>query len=142
MFDLKKQSIGFYCMLVTIVLTVAGLVSYLSNCGTTYFSNFGKNPVVLGGMIVALLLEIALVVLAQKGQKNYLDIIPVAISVLLIWAAITFINSRINGIASIMTFENNASNMADLSNAITAMVICVIAAVVSMVSAFFDIVKE
>lgn len=57
-------------------------------------------------------------------------------------AALTLVNSRINGVAAIMTFENNAQNMADLQSAIIAIAALVIAAVLAAFTAFFDVKKE
>lgn len=53
-----------------------------------------------------------------------------------------FVNVRVNGIAAVMTFENNARNMADLTSAIVGIAGCLVAAIVSIVSAFFDVSKE
>ena len=40
---LKKQSVGFYFIILTVILAVAGTIAYLINCGTDYFSNLGIN---------------------------------------------------------------------------------------------------
>ena len=53
-----------------------------------------------------------------------------------------FAATRINGIAAIMTFENNAQNMADMQSAIRGMVVLAIAVAVSWLAAFFDVTSE
>ena len=139
---LKKQSVGFYFSVLTVILSLAGLAMYLKNASTNYFSNLGKDPVILACLLVAALAQLVLILLSQKGTKKWMDILPVATSVLLMLGAVLFASSRVNGIASIMTFENNAQTMADLSSAISGIVLCLVAGVVSIIASFFDIVKE
>lgn len=67
---------------------------------------------------------------------------PVVSGVLLVTGLALFIQSRVNGIAAIMTFTNNAQNMADLSSAIVGMVALAIAMLLNMVSAFFAVRKD
>lgn len=139
---LKKQSAGFYFSAIVLVLTLAGLTMYLKNSATDYFSNLGKDPVILGCLIAAAVAELLWIVLSQKGTKKWMDLLPVAVSVLLFLGGVLFAGSRVNGIASIMTFENNAQTMADLSSAISGIALCLISGVVSIVASFFDITKE
>lgn len=139
----RKIGIGFILTVLTIIVTAVSLFLYLQNCKTNYFSNMGVNEVVAGCLAAAAILEAFMLVLSMKqGEKAYLDVIPVACGVLTAIASIQFIGSRIAGAASIMTFESNAENMADLNNAIVAMVCCVIALLLVMVSSFFKVVKD
>lgn len=139
----RKIGIGFIMTVLTMIVTAVSLFLYLQNCKTNYFSNMGVNKAVAGCLVAAAVLEALMLVLSMKqGEKAYLDVIPVACGVLTAIAAIQFIGSRIAGAASIMTFESNAENMADLNNAIVAMVCCVIALLLVMVSSFFKVVKE
>ena len=113
------------------------------NCKTNYFINLGVNPVVMGCLIVAILLQCLYGgVATRQGHALWSDMLAVISPVLLIVAAITLAGSRINGIAAIMTFENSAQNMADLASAIVGIAACLIAAVVGIVASFFDTVKE
>lgn len=139
---LKKQSAGFYLTAITVLLAAAGLFMYLKNTATDYFGNLGKDPLILGCLLAAIAAELVLLAAAQCGQKQWLDVLPVAASVLLMLGSIWFVSSRVNGIASIMTFENNAHTMADLSSAITGMGLCLAAGITSIIASFFDIVKE
>lgn len=139
---LKKQSIGFYVSAIVLILSLGGLAMYLKNSATSYFSNLGKDPVILACLIAAAVAELLFIVLSQKGLKKWMDILPVMVSVLLMLGAVLFASSRVNGIASIMTFENNAQTMADLSSAVTGIALCLIAGIVSIFASFFDIVKE
>lgn len=139
---LKKQSVGFYATALAVLLAAAGLGMYLKNCATDYFRNLGKDPLILGCLVLAIAAQLVLLAAAQRGQKLWMDFLPIAASVLLMLGAIWFVSSRVNGIASIMTFENNANTMADLSSAIAGMALCLAAGIVSIIASFFDITKE
>lgn len=139
---IKKQSIGFYFAAATIVLAAAGLAMYFKNCSTDYFSNLGKDPMIIAAFLAAIVAELILAAAEQKGRKIWMDLLPIVSSVLLMLGTIWFLSSRVNGIASIMTFENNANTMADLSSAIVGIALCLIAGIVSIIASFFDIVKE
>lgn len=129
--------------MITILVTAAGLFLYMQNCKTNYFSKMGVDQTVVICLAASLVLEILMAALSMKmGAKPVLDIVPVACGVMTAFAAIQFIGSRIAGAASIMTFENNAENMADLNGAIRAMIVCVIALVCVMITSFFKMVKE
>ena len=78
----------------------------------------------------------------KMGAKPVLDIIPVACGVLTAYALIAFVGSRIAAIGSIMTFENNAQNMADLKGAIIGMIVCAVALIFTIISSFFKVVKD
>lgn len=143
MTDKRKAGAGLILNIITIVVTAAGLFLYLQNCKTGYFGNMGVDTKVAAGLGVSLVLEILMIVLSMAmGAKPFLDVIPVICGVLTALAAIEFIGSRIAGAASIMTFENNAQNMADLKGAIIAMVVCVAALLCVMITSFFKVVKE
>ncbi len=139
----KKIGVGTFTTVITAVVTIVALIMYIMNCNTNYFSNIGISGTVVACMVIALVLELFMVVLSLiMGEKPILDIMPVASGIFTAVAAIQFIGSRIAGIASIMTFENNAENMADLENAIVAMVVSVIALVFAMATSFFRVASE
>lgn len=139
---MKKLTGGFYLTILSAIAAIVGLTSYLVNCGTDYFMNLGVSPVVAGCVGAAIVIQIVYVIAAQKGQKPWMDILPVVSSVLLVVAVVMFLSVRVNGIASIMTFENNAQTMSDLTSAIVGIACCLAAAVVSIISSFFDIRKD
>ncbi len=139
----KKIGIGFIFTVITIVVLAISLVLYLKNCSTNYFANMGINGTVVACLVIGIVLELAVLVLSMaQGSKIYIDVLPVITGVLTAVAAINLIGSRIAGAASIMTFENNASNMADLEGAIVAMAFCVVALICVIVTSFFRVVKE
>lgn len=137
-----KKSAGFFMTIISAAAAVVGAVAYFMNCRTNYFINLGVSPVVLGCALAAIVLQVVYILATQKGQALWTDLLAVIPPVLLIAATINLAGSRISGIASIMTFENNAQNMADLTSAIVGIAACLIAAIVGIAAAFFDTVKE
>jgi hypothetical protein len=143
MSEKKKIGAGFVLTVITIVVLAVSLVLYLNNCKTNYFANMGVSATVVACLVITIILELAVLLLSMaQGSKFYIDLLPVISGVLTAIAAIQFIGSRIAGAASIMTFENNAENMADLNGAIVAMVFCVVALICVIVSSFFRVVKN
>lgn len=139
---IKKQSIGFYLNIVVIMVAIIGLIMYLQNCKTAYFSNLGVNHFVVICFLIAIGLEIIFIAGYEViGRKILFDICPVLTGVFLTIGTLLFISSRVNGIAAIMTFTNNASTMADLKHTVISFVCCVLGMIVTMVASFFKIVK-
>ena len=128
MTEKKKMGAGLVLSVITVLVTVAGLVLYMMNCKTNYFvKTTGTDNTIVACLAVAAILEIVMIIVSVKmGAKPVLDIIPVACGVLTAYALIAFVGSRIAAIGSIMTFENNAQNMADLKGAIIGMIVCIL----------------
>ena len=143
MAEKKKVGAGLVLSVITALVTVLGLVLYMINCKTNYFINSGVNNAVVACLAVAAILEIVMIVASVKmGAKPVLDIIPVVCGVLTAYALIQFLGSRIAAIGSIMTFENNAQNMADLKGALIGMIVCAVAMICTIISSFFKVVKD
>ncbi len=139
----KKAAPGAVLMILTAAAALAALVLYIQNCKTNYFMNLGTDQSIVVCLAVCASAEILMVILsAVLGAKPYLDILPVIAGVCAATATVRFIGSRIAGAASIMTFENNAENMADLNAAIVAMAVCAAAMFCVMISSFFKAVKD
>ncbi len=140
---LKKQSAGCYLLVLTAILSAASVVFYLINCNTSYFSNLGVNPGIVICLILAALLELAMVIGINKvGAQKYFDLVPVICAALLMVAFVLFISVRVNSIATIMSFERNDQTMADLSSAIVGMVLCLAAVICNLVGSFFKTIRE
>lgn len=139
---MKKQSMGWILSVITVLAAVVGLAGYLINCNTRYFVNLGIDPVVVAAVALGLAAEVAYVLVNRKGTKVWADILAVAVPVLLMVGTLLFVNSRVNSIAAVMTFENNAQNMADLTSCIVGILGCLVAAIVSIVGAFHDVTGE
>lgn len=137
-----KKSAGFFMTILSAAIAAVGTVAYFMNCKTNYFINLGVSPVVIGCAAAAIVLQVVYLAATQKGHHLWSDALAVLPPVLLIVATITLAGSRIAGIAAIMTFENNAQNMADLTSAIVGIAACLIAAIVGIAASFFDTVKE
>ena len=137
-----KKSAGFFMTIISAAAAVVGAVAYFVNCRTNYFVNLGLNPVVMGCAVAAILCQVVYLVVTRNGHALWSDILTVAAPALLMVAAITLVGARVTGIAAIMTFENNAQNMADLSSAIVGIAGCLIGSVAGIAASFFDTVKE
>ena len=48
---IKKQAAGFYLTLLAMILGTAGVVFYVINCNTAYFSNLGISWGVVGCLV-------------------------------------------------------------------------------------------
>ena len=138
---MKRALFGSIMTVITIVVAVVGLANYIMNSNTTYFSGLGKAPLVIGGAALGIAALVLWLVLGEP-KASWKDILPMLAPVCLIVAALNLVNSRINGVAAIMTFENNAQNMADLQSAIVAIAALIAAAVLAVFTAFFDVKKE
>ena len=137
MSSLKKQGAGTYLTVLTTIASVVGFAFY----GTNYFKSQGTNPVVTACAVVAILAQILYLGLAQKNTIAA-DILPVVSGVTLTVALANFVAARVNGIAAIMTFTNNAQNMKDLSSAVVAIAALAIAMILNMIAAFFAVTKD
>jgi len=138
----RKISAGLFLTALSAIAALVGLIAYVLNCGTAYFSKLGINPAIVVCIAVAVLFQVVMIVVGMRGQPVWADILPVAATVLLMLGAIFFLSGRVNGIAAVMTFENNASNMADLTSAIVGIAASFIAGIVSIIAAFFDITTD
>ena len=138
---MKQNGIGFYTTGLSFVSGVVALVFYMINAKTDYFANLGVSPVVVGCTVVAVVAQLVLLVLSKQEQPIWMDLAAVAAPVLLMVAFINLTGSRVNGIASIMTFENNAQTMSDLTSAIVSMAALLIACLIGIVSSYFNIRK-
>lgn len=138
---MKNNGIGFYATGLSFVAGIVALVFYMINTGTNYFANLGVNPVVVGCAAVALVAQLVVLILSKQPQPAWLDLVAVVAPVLLMVAFVTLIGARVNGIASIMTFENNAQTMSDLSSAIVSLAAFLIAWLVGVISTYLNIRK-
>lgn len=140
---LNKQAAGFYCAALSALLAIVGLIFYLVNCKTDYFMNVGVSPVVVGCAVVAIAAEALLLLACQKaGESRALDLLAVAPAVLLMVAFVTLVGSRVASIATIMTFENNAQTMADLSSALVGIVCLLLAMLTGIIASFCKVAKN
>lgn len=138
---MKNNGIGFYATGLSFVAGLVALVFYIINTNTSYFTNLGVSPVVVGCAVVALVAQLVLLLLSKQPQPAWLDLVAVAAPVLLMVAFVSLTGTRVNGIAAIMTFENNAQTMSDLSSAIVSMAAFFIAWLIGVISSYLNIRK-
>ena len=130
---IKKQAAGFYLMLLALILGTAGIVFYVINCNTAYFSNLGISWGVVGLFVAGQ---------EKSPEMPVLDILPILAGVLLMAGFVFFVRLRVNSIATILSFERNAQTMADLSSAIIGMGCTLAAVIMTIISSFFRTVRE
>lgn len=138
----KKLSIGAYLTCASAVLALIGLIAYLVNTGTDYYAKMGVDSAVVGCLVAVVVATVLRFAVGMKGNPLWADILPVCTVVLAVVAMVMLLNARVNNLAAVFTFENSAANMADTTSCIVAIACCVLAVIVSMISAFFDITKE
>ena len=126
---IKKQAAGFYLMLLALILGTAGIVFYVINCNTAYFSNLGISWGVVGCLVAGVVLEILFVAGQEKSpEMPVLDILPILAGVLLMAGFVFFVRLRVT--------------MADLSSAIIGMGCTLAAVIMTIISSFFRTVRE
>ena len=131
----NKKGAGLILSLLTAVAGAVGLGFCIVNAGTDSFRKIGTSPVVIGCAILALVLRVVL----DKKLTIAADAMSVVAGITLVVAAVQFISPRVNTIASIMTFTNNAQTMADLSSAIYGTAALLIAVVLNIIAAFTNV---
>ncbi len=140
---MKKQSVGFYLGILTVIISAIAAGLYMGNCNTSYFKSLGVNSTVTLCLVAGLICEAVFICGNEiKGDLMVLDLFAVASAVFLAVGTVTFVSTRVNGLAAIMTFNNNASTMADFKNTIVAFAFCAAAILLSIVTSFFKVVNE
>lgn len=137
----NKKGAGFILTLLTAIAGVVGLVFCMVNANTDSFRKIGTSPVVIACAVIAIAALVLRIVLDGK-QHMAADVMSVIVGITLVVAAAQFISPRVNTIASIITFTNNAQTMADLSSAIYGTAALLIAVVLNIIAAFTQVTKE
>lgn len=137
----NKKGAGFILTLLTAIVGVVGLVFTLVNANTDSFRKIGTSPVVIVCAVVAIAALVLRIVLDGK-QTLAADAMSVIAGVGFAVAMAQFISPRVNQIASIISFTNNAQTMADLSSCIYGTAALLIAVVLNIIAAFTNVTKE
>lgn len=154
---IKKQSAGSFVTLLTLILTIASVITYYVNIGGEgYFQNASVSPAILWTFVAAVLLT-AVLVLAQFQLNAKLEMILTLVSdlmrivtpVCLIASAMMLAAARVEGFAFIY-FSNEevlqevqtAANMSSAHGAIANIVILAVTALVGIAAAFFNLKKK
>ena len=96
---MKRALFGSIMTVITIVAAVIGLINYITNANTTYFSGLGKDPVVIGCTVIGIA-ALALWLVLGEPKASWKDILPAIAPACLIVAALTLVNSRIKSMES------------------------------------------
>ena len=140
---MKKLSAGAYLSCVVVILAVVGVIAYVVNTGTNYYAKMGVDATVIVCLIAAAVLIAARIVVGLiAGNPMWSGILPVAGSVFAVVGFMYLVNARVNNLAAVFTYENNAANMADTTSCIIAIACALITVILSIVAAFFDVTKE
>jgi hypothetical protein len=135
----KKYSAGAVIACIAGVLALVGAIAYLINAKTNYYAKMGVDTTIVVCLCAAAVLSAVRLFLSKPG---FADILPVAASVLATAGLMFLVNARVNNLAAVFTFENNAANMADTTSCIVAIAASALAVILTVVSAFSDTVKE
>ena len=137
-----KNSI-FYVF--AIILMAAATILYFINCNTQFYKSSGidRNVIILtaAALCIEAVVWLAGKKIAEKIGEGIANLIPMVPSILLMYVFMSVLNSRIYSIATILTFENNAKNVADLKIAVAAM-ICYFVAMILAVCAQCKMLKK
>lgn len=148
---IKKQGIGFYASIATIILLIVCLSLTVSNGNAEYYGDIGKLGGVIAMLIIAIVLTVATGVVSQfsfaenKIVRIAIDVARAAIALLIIVAGISFAGARIESFGYI--YGSNLEMGNDLAftagnQAITTIIIHVVTWVVAMAAAFFAITRN
>ena len=138
----KKFSAGAVVACIAGILAVVGLIAYLINTKTNYYAKSGVDSSVVICLIAAAACSLLRLFLGRNGKPAWTDLLPVAAAVLATMAFMFLLNARVNNLAAVFTFENNAANMADTTSCFVAIGACLLGMIFAIVSAFSDTAKE
>jgi hypothetical protein len=137
---LRKQSIGSFLSIITIILSLIGMAIYISNGNSNYYHDFNSRVVILS--VVAMAIEVVLMVMVRAvGEKQWLDVIYIAVPVLLAVAMITFLSSRIESAGIILGSSLEQGNMEAiraLTQAFIGIGVYLLAIIACMTGSFFS----
>lgn len=107
---MKKQGLGTVFSVLAVVLALAGIVIYWMNTHGGYYSDF--TPSIIGYAAAGIVVLIGLKVLAEvKGERQWMDILYILASVLLAWAAVSFLGDRVESAAVILGSDLEEGNV-------------------------------
>lgn len=144
---MKRQAFGFYVTILAAVAAIVGLVFYFINSHTATFGNIALNRLTIAGSVVAIVLMVVRVALEQPKLTNPVsstvaDICCVITSVLLMCSTAVFICDRVNTVASVISFAQNAQSTADLQSIIVGVAAMAAATVLSIIASYFGMCRK
>jgi hypothetical protein len=144
---MKKQAFGFYITVLAIIAAIVGLAYYFINSHTVTFGNIALNQLTIVGSIVAIVLMVARVAMEQVKPGNPVvsivsDVCCVITSVLLMCSTAVFICDRVNTVASVISFAQNAQSTADLQSVIVGVAAMAVATVLSIIASYLAVRRD
>ena len=132
---MKKNASGFILGVITLVLAAVGLIFMLVNRGNAYYSKYGTSTMAMGFAIAAVACALLYLLLNKNDVLG--DLLVIATPVTAIVAFMYYLNDRVAGIASAMTFEASVAGASDGTvTCIVALAGLVLAAIFGIISAF------
>lgn len=120
--------------------TLLGLILYIVNCDSIYFKKFGVNSKIIVFIVLALVVEIALLTInfiKENKLKNILsDVISIIIPIFIIIAIAYLLDARIYYVATILTYEKTNQNVSDLLPVLISIGSLLISFILSLILSF------
>ena len=120
--------------------TLLGLILYIVNCDSIYFKKFGVNSKIIVFMVLALVVEIALLTInfiKENKLKNILsDVMSIIIPIFIIIAIAYLLDARIYYAATILTYEKTNQNVSDLLPVLISIGSLLISFILSLILSF------
>ncbi len=138
---IKKQSIGFYVVALSILMELLGLVFYLVNSNTAYYKK--SSTISFGFIALAVIFIVISVIYILSsngiGLKKYFEWLPVVNGIVCMLAFMNFLSLRVYSFTTIITFEKSEQNMSDMKLAIIGIVFCLAAVFLHMIGSFLSV---
>lgn len=143
---LKKQGVGFYIGAVVALFALISLILYFVNCNADYYVNDGIDGAVVRLTAAAFVAQVAYLISMQFLKngliRRLLFILQIAVIFCITVAFMLLFGERLLSITSIMTFDKNDYNLADMATTIRAMIFYVLTALLSVIGAGFAVRKD
>lgn len=137
---MKKTTKSLIWNIIILAFTLFGLILYIANCNSIYFKKFGVNTSIIVFIVLALIVEIALLIIAFIKENKFKNILSDAMSIIIpifvILAVAYLLDARIYYAATILTYEKTNQNVQDLIPALVSLGSLLTSFILSIVFSF------
>lgn len=137
---MKKATKSLIWNIIILAFTLFGLILYIANCNSIYFKKFGVNTSIILFIVLALVVEIALLIIAFIKENKFKNILSDAMSIIIpifvILAVAYLLDARIYYAATILTYEKTNQNVQDLIPALVSLGSLLTSFILSIVFSF------
>ncbi len=137
---MKKATKSLIWNIIILAFTLFGLILYIANCNSIYFKKFGVNTSIIVFIVLALIVEIALLIIAFIKENKFKNILSDAMSIIIpifvILAVAYLLDARIYYAATILTYEKTNQNVQDLIPALVSLGSLLTSFILSIVFSF------